>query len=223
MNYARNAFAALLGCTALLAGQAAFAQAAAPAPVLVPIAAAMPVPLPANTVRCVFESLTIEDREITLMLIGLDFLAKNEYARVAPANPIVDRLVLEALPACAQVYRWSSAASGAAVSFAHAALVQEVVRQALDFEDRKVAPIETYYAQNRTALAGKSQLDDFLEEGFATHLKAAGWKEADRGARRLARVYLEVLIVRDQNAAAFSRSLAPRPRAKRPARRARTT
>ena len=223
MNYAQSAFAAMLGCTALLAGQAASAQTATAAPTVPAIAASSPAPIPANTVRCVFESLTIEDREITLMLIGLDFLAKNEYARIAPANPIVDRFVLEALPACAQAYRWSSAASGAAVSYAHAALVQEVVRQALDFEERKVEPIEAYYAQNRKALAGKSQLDDFLEEGFATHLKTAGWKEADRAARRLARVYLEVLIVRDQNVAAFSRAQAPRPPAKRPARRARTT
>lgn len=222
MIYARSGLAAVLGCTVLLAGQAASAQ--TPVPTGAPIAAAAtPAPLPANSVRCVFDSLTIEDREITLMLIGLDFLAKGEYARVAPANPIVDRFVLEALPACAQAYRWTSAASGAAVSYAHTMLVQDVVRQALESEERKVEPIEIYYAQNRKALAGKSQLDDFLEEGFATHLKAAGWKEADRAARRLARVYLEVLILRDQTEAAFTRALAPRPPAKRPARRARTT
>jgi hypothetical protein len=228
MDYARSGLAAILGCTALLAAQAASAQDAAP-PVAVPAPSAPPIAAPtpaaplANTVRCVFDNLSIEDREITLMLIGLDFLAKGQYARVAPANPIVDRIVTEALPACAQAHRWSAAASNAALAYAHAMLVQEVVRQALEFEARKADPIDAYYVQNRQALAGKGQLDDFMEEGFATHLKAAGWKEADREARRLARIYLEVLIVRDQTEAVFSRALAPRAPAKRPARRARTT
>lgn len=211
------------------------APAATPAPTPAPAAPTVAPPLPptlaatttpatpANSVRCVYENLSAEDREITMMLIAIDFINRGRYTRVAPQNRIVDRLVLEAVPRCAEPYRWSAAASAAAVDYAHAALVQEVVRQALDLEDRKIDPIETYYAGNRAALSGRTELDELMEEGFATHLRKAGWKETDRGARRLARVYLELLIARDRSEQVFNTAAAPRGPVKRPLRRARTT
>lgn len=178
--------------------------------------------MPSNSVRCVYENLSVEDREITMMLIAIDFINRDQYARVAPQNRIVDRLVLEAVPRCAEAYRWSAAASAAAVDYAHAALVQEVVHQALDFDNRKIDPIESYYASNRAALTGRAGLDDLMEEGFATHLRKAGWKEIDRQPRRLARVYLELLIARDQAEQVFAKAAAPQRAVKRPMRRART-
>lgn len=178
--------------------------------------------MPANSVRCVYENLSTEDREITMMLIALDSINRGKYSRIAPQNRIVDRLVQEALPRCAEAYRWSAAASAAAVDYAHAALVQEVVRQALDLENRKVDQIESYYAGNRAALVGKAELDDLMEEGFTDHLRKAGWKEIDRGPRRLARVYLELLIARDRSEQVFAKAAAPQRPAKRPVRRART-
>lgn len=180
--------------------------------------------MPANTVSCVFDNLSVEDREITLMLIGLDFINLGRYSRTAPDNPIVDRLVLEAVPRCAQAYRWSPAASALAVEYAHFLLVREVVRQSLDFEDRKVEPIESFYAKNRGALVGKVELDDYLEEGFATHLIKAGWAETDREARRLARVYLETMIAGDRLTRDFTKATAPaRAPARTRVRSARTT
>ena len=179
--------------------------------------------MPANSVRCVYENLSAEDREITMMLIAMDFINRGKYSRIAPQNRIVDRLVQEAVPRCAEAYRWSAAASAAAVDYAHAALIQEVVRQALDLENRKVDPIESYYAGNRAALAGKAELDELMEEGFTDHLRKAGWKEIDRAPRRLARVYLELLIVRDRSQQVFAKAGAPLRPAKRPVRRARTT
>ncbi|MGB7656690.1 MAG: hypothetical protein WBL74_14545 [Novosphingobium sp.] len=193
--------------------------AALPPPIYVSVTPAMP----ANSVRCVYENLSVEDREITMMLIALDFINRGKYSRVAPPNRIVDRLVQEAVPRCAEAYRWSAAASAAAVDYAHAALIQEVVRQALDLENRKVDPIESYYGSNRAALAGKAELDDLMEEGFTDHLRKAGWKEIDRAPRRLARVYLELLIVRDRSEQVFAKAGAPPRPAKRPVRRARTT
>lgn len=178
--------------------------------------------MPANSVRCVYDNLSTEDREITMMLIALDSINRGKYSRIAPQNRIVDRLVQEALPRCAQAYRWSAAASAAAVDYAHAALVQEVVRQALDLENRKVDPIESYYAGNRALLAGKAELDELMEEGFTDHLRKAGWKEVDRAPRRLARVYLELLIARDRSEQVFAKAAAPQRPAKRPVRRART-
>ena len=190
-----------------------------PPPIYVSVTPAMPT----NSVRCVYENLSTEDREITMMLIALDFINRGKYSRIAPQNRIVDRLVQEAVPRCAEAYRWSAAASAAAVDYAHAALIQEVVRQALDLENRKVDPIESYYAGNRAALAGKSELDELMEEGFTDHLRKAGWKEIDRAPRRLARVYLELLIVRDRSEQVFAKAAAPPRPAKRPVRRARTT
>lgn len=214
----------------LLAGLA-LAALAVPATGQAPAAAAPSAPaqvaspsraVPANSVHCVFDNLSIEDREITLMLIGLDFLDQGKYTRVAPANRIVDRLVAEALPACAGAYRWPAAASDAAIAYAHSSLVQEVVRQALDSDQRKVDPIESYYVTNRSAFTGRVELDEMQEEGFATHLQQAGWKEGDRELRRLARVYLEVLIARDRTEQAFATAGTARPPVKLPARRART-
>ena len=203
-------------------------EAKSPAPALAaplppPIYVAVTPALPANSVRCVYENLSTEDREITMMLIAMDFINRGKYSRVAPQNRIVDRLVQEAVPRCAEAYRWSAAASAAAVDYAHAALNQEVVRQALDLENRKVDPIESYYAGNRAALAGKAELDDLMEEGFTDHLRKAGWKEVDRGPRRLARVYLELLIVRDRSQQVFAKAAVPGRPAKRPVRRAGTT
>lgn len=194
------------------------ATAAPPPPVYVVTTPAMP----ANSVRCVYENLSTEDREITLMLIAMDFINRGKYARVAPQNRIVDRLVQEAVPRCAQAYRWTAAASAAAADYAHTALIQEVVRQALDLEHRTVDPIESYFGSNRAALAGKAELDDLMEEGFTDHLRKAGWKEVDRGPRRLARVYLELLMARDRSEQVFVRAGAPVRPAKRPLRRART-
>lgn len=217
----RGKFSALVGLITL--AQAHGALAAPPAVQAAPAPAVQAVsPAPANTVRCVFDNLSIEDREITLMLIGLDFISLGRYSRVAPENKIVDRIVLEAVPRCAQAHRWSPEASAAAVDYAHSMLVQEVVRQALDFDERKVDPIESYYTQNRAKLAGKPELDDLMEEGFATHLKSNGYKESDRGQRRLARVYLEVLIARDNTEQRFSRVAAARAPVKPPKRRAKT-
>lgn len=243
--------AALLGGAqvALAAAAAAPASVAAPAAVAVPAPVPPPTPdttvakpsaptvisppppavyvvvtpaMPANSVRCVYENLSTEDREITMMLIALDSINRGKYSRIAPPNRIVDRLVQESLPRCAEAYRWSAAASAAAVDYAHAALVQEVVRQALDLENRKVDPIESYYAGNRALLAGKAELDELMEEGFTDHLRKAGWKEVDRAPRRLARVYLELLIARDRSEQVFAKAAAPQRPAKRPVRRART-
>ncbi|MEQ1499538.1 MAG: hypothetical protein ABL914_12860 [Novosphingobium sp.] len=203
----------------------AAAPAAAPVaePAPKPVAPAIALPAaPANNVHCVFDNLTIEDREITLMLIGLDFLNEGRYARIAPPNKIVDRLVLEALPRCADPYRWSPAASQAAVAYAHAMLVQDVLRQAIEYEDLTIDPVEQYYRENRTRLAGKSQLDELMEEGFATHLRKGGWKESERGGRLLARVYIEVLLARETTEQAFTKAVAPRAAVKRPKRRAKT-
>lgn len=194
--------------------------AARPAPVT---AADVPLAMPANTVRCVYDNLTLEDREITMMLIGIDFLNEGRYAPIAPENRIVNRMVREALPRCAQAYRWSTAASDAAVAYAHSMLVQDVLRQAIEYEDLKVDPIDAYYRENRSRLAGKTRLDDMMEEGFATYLHKAGWKEDERGGRRLARVYLETMLSRDATERAFVKASAPGRPVTRPKRRARTT
>lgn len=203
-------------------------RAAAPATVSAvavspPAITALATPMPADSVRCVYDKLSLEDREITLMLTAINFIDQGRYARIRPPNPIVDRLVLQAVPPCAAAYRWPAAASSAAVAFAHAVLAQEVVRQALDLEQRQVDAIESYYTANRAALAGHAQLDEMMEEGFVSHLKQAGWKERDREPRQLARVYLGLLAARDRSEQDFAKAAAPQRPVRVPARRARTT
>lgn len=179
---------------------------------------------PGNNVRCVFDNLSIEDREIVLMLIGLDYQSRGRYSRVPPKNAIVDRLIDEAVPKCVQAFKWNPAATAASVEYARSTLVLEVLRQAIVSEDHEVEPVEAFFVDQRRSLAGKTELDDLMEERFASHLKGNGWRESERGARRMARVYLENLITRESSELAFASAMphvTAKPKVKPKAKRAR--
>lgn len=172
--------------------------------------------IPGNNVRCVFDNLSIEDREITLMQIGLDFQDRGRYTRIAPQNGIVDRIIADALARCAPAYHWTPAASAASVDYAHATLVIEILRQAIASEEHDVEPIDGFFLENRGQLSGKPDLDDLIEERFASHLKAYGWRESERSARRVARIYLEGLVAREASETAFDKAtVRPAPKGSR--------
>lgn len=182
----------------------------------------LPAVPPANTVRCGFENLTIEDREITLLLIGLDFQAFGRFGKSAPDNKLVNRLVAEALDKCVRPYRWSADAAAAASKYSHGALVIEVLRQAIEYGEHAVDPIDSYFAKNQAELTKDAELSDAAGESFDSYLKQNGWRPSERSAIRLARAYLDALVARAANERSFAKSVArPAPKPKSPKRLAR--
>ena len=206
---------------------AALAEPTVHVPIIVPFTAPAAM-VPSNSVRCVYDLMTLEDREMALLLFerevatGVKFHGNSRYLKV------IDRLVGEARAKCSAPYDWSSGRSAAAIGYAMNELMRAGVTQALDAKGRTTDPIDAYYTKHRAELAGIETIEGAKADEFRAYLFEQGWAKSETAVLGMAEVYLAALLTRERQAKSFA-AAAARPAAaskasaNRRAARARTT
>lgn len=184
-----------------LAGPA-FAQTLAPTPV----AQATPAALPGNSVRCVYEYMSAEDREMALLLMAREIVDGGRFRKTSKNVQSVDRLIEEAHQKCLNRFNWSIGRSDAATGYALTSILSEALSQALESFDKPVAPVIDYYTANRASFAGKSDLTPTEQSRFAAYLKDKGWEGAESAELAIAGLYLETMLLKDQANRQFNAS-----------------
>ena len=176
-----------------LAGPA-FAQAPAPAPTL----QAIPAALPGNNVRCVYDYMSAEDREMALLLMAREIVDGGRFRKTSKNVQSVDRLIEEAHQKCLNRFNWSIGRSDAATGFALTAILSEALSQALESFDKPMGPVNDYYTTNRASFAGRNDLTPAEQTRFTAYLKEKGWEGSEASELAIAGLYLETLLLKDQ-------------------------
>ncbi|MFO1255775.1 MAG: hypothetical protein U1E37_08935 [Sphingomonadaceae bacterium] len=178
------------------------------------IAALLPLPalaqaVPANTVRCVDEALSIEDHEIAMVLMFVRFGdSGEERAAWLRGMTLAARMIDEARDRCRTAHHWSSIQASQAREYAFDSLMAEAMRQMIEAEGTHSAePVTRYFADHAARL--EEHLDPASEPGqaFTAYLVAQGWDADDEDELRLARRYLDALIDRQREVRAFEKRI----------------
>jgi hypothetical protein len=193
-RYLQSLAIALTGLSFAAANPAA-AQAGASA---APPALAPAAPLPGNKVQCVYDYMSIEDREMALLLLAREIADGGRFRKTSPNVQAVDRLIEEAHQKCLARFNWSVARSDSATGYALAAILAEALGQALETFGYPIAPVEAYLAENRTRLIGKNTLGATERDQLSLYLKEKGWEKAAQDELALAQLYLETRLLQDQ-------------------------
>ena len=203
--------------------------AAPPVPAPAPTAVATPHPAPppasqlSNTVRCVFDMMPAEDREIAMLLLEDEILSEGEFDPASRNVKVIDRLIDEAKAKCDAAFRWSKARATVATDYAMSALFTDGLGQFIELMGQKTKPIESYFAEHRMLLAGSSSVRGVAALHFKAYLVEQGWDEDDKARLGIGVSYLETLIAQDdysQKFAAAPLHAAPTRAAPKPAARA---
>lgn len=180
----------------------AFAQTPPP----VAVVQAVPAPPPGNTVRCVFEYMSAEDREMALLLMAREIVDGGRFRKTSKNVQSVDRLIEEAHQKCLDRFNWSIGRSDASTGYALTAILSEALSQALDSFGKPMAPIIDYYTVNRAGLVGKSNLSGSQQDRFTGYLKDNGWEGAEAAELVIAKLFLETMLLKDQAQRQFNAS-----------------
>ena len=194
---------ALVWAGALAAPAAAPAEPALPAQVST--AASL---VPSNSVHCVYDLMSTEDREMALLLFEREVAAASKFHAGSRNLQVIDRLVAEARIKCARPFAWSSGRSDAAIAYAMNELMSEGVAQALESKGHTTGKIEDYYAQHRSELAGLTRIEGDRADGFRAYLVDQGWTKGETATLGVAEFYLESLLARDHQALSFAAAAA---------------
>lgn len=204
----------------------AAALADTPLPAQVSTAASL---VPSNSVHCVYDLMSTEDREMALLLLEREVASETRLHAGSRNLQVIDRLVDEARVKCAQPFAWSSGRSDAAVAYTMNELMSEGVAQALEAKGHGTGEIEEYYGQHRAELAGLARIEGAKAAAFRTNLFDQGWTKDETATLATAEFYLEALLARDRQALIFAAAaahpptVAAKPKPGRPPSRATTT
>lgn len=167
-------------------------------------AMAQTAPVPGNSVSCVYDYLSVEDREMALLLVAREIVDRGGFAETSPNVMAVDRLIEDAHQRCLDRFNWSIMRSRMSTDFALTAILGEALFQALESFGRPLSPLGDYYRENRGVLSARRKLDEGDGARLFAHLEANGWEDAQNGELDLALLYLETLIQKDQAARYFA-------------------
>ena len=196
---------------------------ALPAPVTLPAATT-----PSNSVHCVYDQMSSEDREMSLLLFEREVASENRFHAGSRNLKVIDRLVDEARVKCALPFSWSSGRSAAAIGYAMNELMSEGVAQALVSKGHTTVAIDDYYTKHRSELIGIVSIEGTKSDEFRAYLFDQGWIKSETAMLGIAEFYLESLLARDREARSFAAATAhplgtvSKAPAKRPPARART-
>jgi hypothetical protein len=172
---------------------------------LVPLPARA-APGPANSVSCTYDMLSIEDREIAMVLMFVRY-SDSGADRVSWLRglTVAERMLEAANVQCRIAHRWSRTKSALARDYAFNSLLVEAMRQTLELEgNRSAEPIDRYFAQHAGELMLGQNPDSKQGKAFTAYLIEQGWDaEADADFKR-ARKYLEALAKRQTNVLGFA-------------------
>ena len=178
-----------------------------PAPALSPPPAAFAL---SDSVHCVYDQMSPEDREMSLLLFEREVAAGKKYHAGSRNLKVIDRLINEAGVKCAQPYGWSRGRSDAAIGYAMNALMNEGIGQALEAKGHAAAPIDVYFTKHRSELAGNETIEGAASEAFRAYLIELGWAKGETETFGIAEFYLESLLTRDRQTRSFA-AAAPHP------------
>lgn len=160
-----------------------------------------------NNVRCIFDALTIEEREISLILILQD-MGKGMAGKQSDAiHGELDKIIGDAEVRCLARYKWLSGEAGNAKEFAVAGLMRESIGQTLRLLKQNPGDIDAWFASNKTRLGTARRLAPADREDLRSKLKAAGWTElGGRDPLGGALIYADLLQGQQRLAANFARN-----------------
>lgn len=152
-------------------------------------------PAPDNSVRCVEQALSIEDREIALLLMFVRYGDSGEdRANWMRGMVVAERLLSQASDRCRMVHRWTRTRAAIARDYAFHSLTAQAMGQLVEAEGvRQAAPIEVYFNSNRAGLASSPRLTAEQDRAFVDYLAGQGWDREEESELRLARNYLDTL------------------------------
>jgi hypothetical protein len=156
------------------------------------------VPLPSNAVNCVYDYMSAEDREMSLLLIAREIVDGGRFSKASKNVQAVDRLIEEAHQKCLARFNWSVARSDNATGFALTSILAEALGQALESFGHPPAPITDFFREDHGTLAGKRDFGKADQSRLKAYLADKGWGEVKEAEFGLARLYLETLMLRDE-------------------------
>jgi hypothetical protein len=162
---------------------------------------------PANDVRCVYEMMSEEDREIALLLIVAELDRGNYRFEGTATGDEVELLVEEAHNKCLDHYNWTTGESGNAQTFAIFSLMREATGQLIILLEHDPAPIQRYFETNKKTLAALSDLNEKRLDGFAAELSASGWAKDTPNILSVAKQYLHLTWVQEKLQQDFRRGV----------------
>ena len=190
---------------------AVLAEPVVPAAIAAPFTAPAAM-VPGNSVGCVYDLMSLEDREMALLLFAREAASGVKFHGSSRNLKVIDRLVDEARVKCAAPYGWSPARSDAASAYALNELMRAGVTQTLDAKRHSTAPIDAYYTGHRAELAGTETIKGEQADEFRAYLFEQGWAKSEPAILGIAEFYLETLLTRARAAKAFA-AAAARPAA----------
>ena len=164
--------------------------------------------VPANSVRCVEQALSAEDREIALVLMFVRYGDTGEdRANWLRGMTVASRLLAEARDRCRTAHGWTLVRAGIARDYAFHALTSEAMGQLVEAEGtHRAAPIEAYFNRHRDKLTRKAELSAEQDRAFVDYLIEQGWDREKESELRRARSYLDTLIKLEKDRRKFAAS-----------------
>ena len=180
--------------------------------------AILPADLPGNNARCVYDYMSVEDREMALLLFASEAIGGGKFSKSSKNLQIVDRLIEEAHEKCLDRFAWSVGRSDAAKGYALTAILGEGLRQALEVDGQPVDKVDAYFAANRTTLSRKEEIVGADKDRLTAWLVEQGWKGEKADSLNMAALYLEtqMLLDRAQRFFAYSGGTSRQPVRSRP-------
>jgi hypothetical protein len=161
--------------------------------------------VPANSVRCVEEALSSEDREIAMVLMFVRYgKTAEDRANWLRGMVVAQQLLSEASGRCRTAHRWTRSQAAIARDYAFHSLVAEAMGQLVEADGvRRAAPIEAYFNTHRPSLARSAELSAEQDEAFVDYLVAQGWDREEESELSEARKYLTALAKRENDRRSF--------------------
>lgn len=162
---------------------------------------------PANNVRCIYDALTVEEREISLILILEDTDKSMTSKRSAAIHDELDRIIGDAEGRCVTRFKWLAGQAGNARAFAVSGLMRDTVGQTLRALKQDPAVIDGWFEANKARLGSSGTLATTDREDLRRKLTAAGWTSGGgRDSLGGAMLYADLLLGQQRLAANFARN-----------------
>lgn len=161
---------------------------------------------PSNSVRCVDQALTVEDREIALVLMFVRYGdSRQDRVYWLRGVAVAARLLDAARAQCQKVNGWTAAKSQHARDYAFRTLLVDIIRQRLESEGAHLAgPIDRYFASHGNKLERKLDPESDQGKDFTAYLLTQGWDAEAEDDLRTARSYLDALRERGESERRFA-------------------
>lgn len=164
------------------------------------------VSIPGNTVSCVYDYMSEEDREMSLLLIAREISNGGGFRMTSENVLSVNRLIEEAHQKCLARFNWSIGRSDAASGYALTAILGEALHQALDSFGYPATAASDFFSANRSSLLARRSLSRADRVQLDAYLKAHGWEEARDAELALGALYIETLMMKDVATRRFAAS-----------------